>query len=61
MNKDQFKGRAKEISGKIKKNVGDATDNPDTEAEGAGEEVEGKVQKTFGDLKNKIGNAIDKG
>ena len=61
MNKDQFKGRAKEVSGNIKKNVGDATNNPDQEADGAAEEVEGKIQKTFGDLKNKIGKAIDKG
>ena len=61
MNKDQFKGRVKEVAGNVKKKVGRATNNPDTEADGAAEEVEGKVQKTFGDLKRKIGKAIDKG
>lgn len=60
MNKDQVKGRAKEIGGNIKKNVGDALDNEEMEAEGALKEAEGKVQKNYGDAKSKVANAIDK-
>ena len=60
MNKDQVKGRAKEVAGKIQKNVGDAIDNEEMEAKGAIKEAEGKVQKNYGDAKNKVADAIDR-
>ena len=60
MNKDQVKGRAKEIAGKIQKNVGDAIDDEEMEAKGMKKEVEGKVQKNYGDVKNDVADAIDK-
>ena len=52
MNRDQVKGRAKEVAGKIEKNVGRATGSAKTEAKGLAKEVAGKVQKTVGDARN---------
>lgn len=60
MNKDQIAGRAKEVAGKVKKNVADAMDNESAQAEGTAQEIEGKIQKNWGDAKNKAADAIDK-
>lgn len=46
-----MEGTAKETKGKIKKNVGKATDNEELEGEGYADEAEGKVQKKTGDIK----------
>ena len=54
MNRDQVKGRAKEVAGNIEKNVGKIVGSEKTQAKGAVKEVEGKVQKNVGDLRNKI-------
>ena len=40
MNKDQVKGRAKVVVGKIEKNVGHAVGSTKTQAKGAVKEVE---------------------
>jgi uncharacterized protein YjbJ (UPF0337 family) len=45
---NQVKGMAKEMTGKVKGNVGDALDNSRMHAEGRGEELKGKIQKTAG-------------
>jgi len=60
MNKDQVAGRAKEVAGKIKKNVADAVDDENAEAEGAMKEAEGKIQKNYGDAKNTVAKKIDR-
>jgi uncharacterized protein YjbJ (UPF0337 family) len=52
MNKNQVKGRAKEVAGKIEKNVGRAVGSARTEAKGLVKEVAGKIQKTVGDARN---------
>jgi uncharacterized protein YjbJ (UPF0337 family) len=52
MNSDQMKGRAKEVAGKIEKNVGRAVGSTKTEAKGVVKEVEGKFQKAVGDARN---------
>jgi uncharacterized protein YjbJ (UPF0337 family) len=54
MNRDQVKGRAKEVAGKVEKIVGRAVDSPKTEAKGIVKEIAGKVQKTFGDMRNDL-------
>lgn len=48
--KDQAKGSAHELKGKIKEKVGRATNNPNLEDEGTGEKVGGKVQKKIGQV-----------
>ena len=54
MNRDQVKGRAKEVAGNIEKNVGKAIGNDKMQVKGAVKEAEGKVQKAVGDAVNKI-------
>ena len=45
---NQVKGTAKEMKGKIRGDLGDATDNTSEHIKGRAEELEGKVQKNFG-------------
>jgi uncharacterized protein YjbJ (UPF0337 family) len=47
---DQIEGKFHEVKGKIKKTVGQATNNPDLEAEGKAENLGGKVQKKVGQV-----------
>jgi len=51
MNKDQVKGKAKDIGGKIQEEVGKAVGSNKQQAEGLQNQVEGKVQEKVGDLK----------
>jgi len=53
-NEDQAEGKAKDIGGKIKEEVGDATGNDDMKHDGQADQVEGKAQKTVGDAKDKL-------
>lgn len=54
MNKDQIKGTAKDIGGKIQEKVGDVVGSSKQQVEGLENQVEGKVQKKIGDLKEAI-------
>jgi uncharacterized protein YjbJ (UPF0337 family) len=45
---NQVKGTAKEMKGKIRGDIGDATDNTSEHIKGRAEELEGKIQKNFG-------------
>jgi uncharacterized protein YjbJ (UPF0337 family) len=54
MNKDQIKGTAKDIGGKIQETVGDVVGSSKQQVEGLEKQVEGKVQKKVGDLKEAI-------
>jgi uncharacterized protein YjbJ (UPF0337 family) len=56
MNRDQVKGRAKEVAGKIEKNAGRVAGSTKTEAKGLAKEAVGKVQKTVGDARNSRDN-----
>lgn len=60
MNKDQIKGTAKEVAGKIQEEAGKLTGNREQEAKGLGKQVAGKTQKNFGDAKEATKDAIDK-
>jgi uncharacterized protein YjbJ (UPF0337 family) len=51
MNKDQVKGVAKEIGGKIQQGAGKLVGNKTQQAKGLQHQVEGEVQKGVGDLK----------
>ena len=52
MNKDNLKGKAKDIAGRVERQAGEWTGNEKAQAEGMGKQVEGKVQKAWGDLKD---------
>ncbi len=51
MNKDQVKGKAKDIGGKIQEEVGKAIGSSEQQAKGLSKQVEGKVQEKYGDAK----------
>ena len=54
MNKDQLKGRLNTTTGKIKEQVGKATNQKDLEVEGRFEKAGGKARSTFGDVKEDV-------
>jgi uncharacterized protein YjbJ (UPF0337 family) len=59
MDSDELKGKAKEGFGKAKEAWGDATDNPETEAEGQSDQAEGKMQEGWGKVKEAGRDLID--
>ena len=57
MNKDQLKGSAKEVAGKVQQGVGRAIDSKEQQMKGLGKQVEGNVQKNVGNLKEALKDA----
>jgi uncharacterized protein YjbJ (UPF0337 family) len=57
MNKDQVKGVAKEIGGKIQQQAGKLVGNKTQQAKGLQHQVEGEVQKGVGNLKEAVKDA----
>ena len=57
MNKQQIKGATNEVTGKVKKEVGKATDDHTLQAKGAAREVKGKAQQKMGNAKEDIKDA----
>ncbi|MDQ2892041.1 MAG: CsbD family protein [Pseudomonadota bacterium] len=51
---DKVKGNVNEAIGKAKQH----SDNPDTQAEGAGQETKGKAQQVAGKVKGALGDDI---
>jgi uncharacterized protein YjbJ (UPF0337 family) len=51
---NQVKGTAKEVKGRVRGDLGDATDNTSQHIKGRAEELEGKVQKNFGKGERKL-------
>ncbi len=54
MNKDQVKGTAKEVAGKVQEKTGEAIGSQNQKAKGMAKEVEGKAQKGLGDAKDTL-------
>ena len=50
MNKDQVKGKAKDIGGKIQEEVGKVVGSSKQQAKGLANQAEGKVQEKSGDV-----------
>lgn len=59
MNKDQIKGTAKDIAGKVQETAGELVGSKEQEAKGLARQVEGKVQKNIGDAKETLKDAVD--
>ena len=53
--KDQAKGAAHEVKGKVKEKVGRVINNPELEEEGQDEKTVGKVQKKVGQIEKVLG------
>ena len=51
MNKDQVKGAAKDIAGKVQEEAGKVVGSTEQQAKGLKKQVEGKVQQHIGNLK----------
>lgn len=61
MNKDQIKGKAKEVAGKVQQKTGEIIGSSEQQAKGLSKQSEGKVQKGVGDAKEAVKDAIDRG
>jgi len=57
MNKDQIKGTAKDMSGKVQETAGKLVGNKEQQAKGIVKQMEGKTQKAVGDIKDAINKA----
>ncbi|HEX6534875.1 MAG TPA: CsbD family protein [Gemmatimonadaceae bacterium] len=51
---NQVKGKAKEVEGKVRGDIGDATDNASEHLKGRAKEMQGKVQKKFGEAEENL-------
>jgi uncharacterized protein YjbJ (UPF0337 family) len=59
MNRDEVKGKADALKGKIKQAAGDLSDDPTLNDEGAADEAAGKTRDAFGHAKRKVGEAVE--
>jgi Uncharacterized protein conserved in bacteria len=59
MNWDQIKGNWKQMTGSIKSEWGDLTDDEVTEAEGDREKLVGKIQERYGVAKEEAERQVD--
>jgi uncharacterized protein YjbJ (UPF0337 family) len=57
MNKDQVKGVAKEIAGKVQQETGKLLGSKEQQAKGLGKQISGEAQKSYGDVKERIKDA----
>lgn len=54
MNKDQVKGAAKDVAGKIQEQAGKMVGSKKQQVKGRYKQVAGKIQKSFGDAKQSV-------
>ncbi len=57
MNKDQVKGTAKDVAGKVQEGAGKLVGSEKQQVKGLAKQVEGKVQKGFGDAREAVKDA----
>lgn len=60
MDKDRIKGKAEDVAGRVKSQVGEWTGDTETQAEGAAQQVKGKVQNAWGNVKDAARDTTDK-
>jgi uncharacterized protein YjbJ (UPF0337 family) len=54
VNKDQVKGTAKQIAGKVQEKTGKLLKNRKQRVKGAAKQAAGKVQETYGDARDDL-------
>lgn len=54
MNKDQVKGVAKDVAGKVQEKAGRLVGNKEQQVKGISKQISGKVQKGVGDVKEAV-------
>jgi uncharacterized protein YjbJ (UPF0337 family) len=57
MNKDQIKGKAKDLAGKVQEQAGRMVGSQEQEAKGLGKQAAGKTQEGFGNAKEAVRKA----
>ena len=57
MNRDQAKGSAKDVAGKVQRKVGELMGNESQQAKGAAKQFEGKIQKGVGNVEEALDKA----
>jgi uncharacterized protein YjbJ (UPF0337 family) len=60
MNRNQMKGAAKNIAGKVQQKVGELTGNKIRQAKGLAKQMEGKVQTGAGNVEQALDKAARK-
>lgn len=55
---NEVEGTAKEMKGKLRGDLGDATDNTSEHIKGRTEELKGKIQKNFGKAEKNTDDAV---
>ncbi|MFZ0864102.1 MAG: CsbD family protein [Candidatus Sulfotelmatobacter sp.] len=59
MNKDRVEGKAKDIAGRVERQAGEWTNDPNMQVKGTAKQAEGKVQNAWGKAKDAGKNAAD--
>jgi len=54
MNKDQVKGAAKDVAGKVQEEAGKLVGSEEQQIKGLSKQISGKVQKGIGDVKQAV-------
>jgi uncharacterized protein YjbJ (UPF0337 family) len=58
-NKDEIKGKAERLKGRVKQESGDVMNDENLRDEGIADEAAGTMRETFGRGKRKVGEAIE--
>jgi uncharacterized protein YjbJ (UPF0337 family) len=59
LDKDNLKGKMKDVGGRIKRQAGEWTGDKDLQTEGTADQAEGKVQNAWGNIKDKARDVAD--
>ena len=59
MNRDELKGKAKDIGGRIERQAGEWTGDKEKQAEGLGKQAEGKIQQGVGKVKDAANKSME--
>jgi uncharacterized protein YjbJ (UPF0337 family) len=59
MDKDRVEGTMKDVKGRVKRQVGEWTDDSKLQGEGLVDQAKGKIQNTFGKGKDSVRDAAD--
>ncbi len=59
MDKDRIQGKAEDIAGRAKRQVGEWTGDSNTQAEGAMDQAKGKARNALGKVKDAVRDAAD--
>ena len=60
MNKDQVKGKLKDVAGRFERQAGEWTGDPEKQVKGAVKQAEGKLQNAWGNQKDEAKESTNK-